>query len=312
MLSSLRENLLSSLRPLAQRIRHLPVLERCNWLWNAVRAPYSALFNGGGKVKVVMGGVEVQIPTEFAAFNWETYEPETFLHAANWIRENPDGLVLDLGCATGAFSAAALFASETSKVVAFDSDLASLVATRRFCENATGGRLQVVYGFVADKNSAEGLNLAEAVRRTDGLLRETPLSGDPGTTRYVNISTTEDKDIPCWTLDALLSESQPGAVLIKCDVEGAEMLVLQGAREFISSHRPTLLLSVHPEMLSEYGYSREDVGQFLCEFGYTVDVISIDHEEHWWCRHQPSDVALVPSSVGSLAEPVTSKATAST
>jgi FkbM family methyltransferase len=194
----------------------------------------------------VMGGVEVQIPTEFAAFNWETYEPETFLQATNWIRENPNGLVLDLGCATGAFSAAALFASETSTVVAFDSDLASLVATRRFCKNAKGNRLRTVYGFVTDMNSVENANLAEAARQTESLLRKTLLSGDPDTTRYVNIATTENKDIPCWALDALLSGTQDRAILIKCDVEGAEMLVLRGAGKYIASHYPTLLLSVHP------------------------------------------------------------------
>jgi hypothetical protein len=120
--------LLSSIRHLAQRVRHQPALERYDWLWNAARKPYRALFSVGGCVGVSMGGVTVKMPAEFAAFNWESYEPEAFQEAALWIRDNPNGLILDVGSAVGGFSALALFASETSEVVAFDSDLGSLVA----------------------------------------------------------------------------------------------------------------------------------------------------------------------------------------
>jgi len=276
---------LSSIRHFAQRVRHLPILERCDWLWNTVRVPYQTLLDvGGSGVGVLMGGVRVQIPAEFAGGYWENYEPEVFRQAVNWIRANPEGLVLDLGCAVGVFSAAALFASGSSNVVAFDSDLASVVATRRFCRHAKGGRLQTVYGFVTDTSSVEDQILAGAIRQTDRFLHEASLSGKPGTTQYVNIATTKDKNVPRNTLDALFSGSPPRPILIKCDVEGAELLVLHGAQKLLTSHHPTLLLSVHPSILPDYGYVKEDVAKFLHEFGYTIDVISIDHEEHWWCR----------------------------
>ena len=78
----------SSMRYSAQRIRHLPGLERCDWLWNAVRTPYQAILDvGGNGVGVLMGGVKVQIPAEFAAVCWENYEPEAFRRAVNWIRK---------------------------------------------------------------------------------------------------------------------------------------------------------------------------------------------------------------------------------
>ena len=141
-----------------------------------------------------------------------------------------------------------------------------------------------MYGFVTNASSLENQTLAGAINQTDRLLHETPLSGDPGTTQYVNIATTDDESIPRNTLDVLLSGSPRRPMLIKCDVEGAELLVLHGARKLLTSHHPTLLLSVHPRILPDYGYVKDDVAEFLREFGYTVDVISIDHEEHWWCR----------------------------
>src|SRR5271170_3504209 len=73
-------------------------------------------------------------------------------------------------------------------------------------------------------------------------------------------------------------------ILIKCDVEGAELMVLDGARHLLTSHHPALLLSVHHSMLPDYESIKEDVAKFLEALGYIIDIVSIDHEEHWWCR----------------------------
>jgi FkbM family methyltransferase len=284
-IDSRRGKMLASIRLFATRTRHLPLLDLCDWLWNLLRPPYQALFKAAhGDIAVSMGGVRVRIPGEFAAFYWENYETEAFHQVVGWIRENPQGLVLDVGCADGAFSATALVASETASVVAFDSDLASLAATRRFCRYAKGDRLQTVYGFITDTSSIETQTLAGTVRQTDGFLRKMASCGNPRPRRYVNIATADDRDIPSNTLDSLLAGHPPRPILIKCDVEGAEMLVLEGSRMLLTSRHPALLLSIHPEMLPDYGYVKDDVSTFLRECGYAIDVIAIGHEEHWWCR----------------------------
>lgn len=51
---------------------------------------------------------------------------------------------------------------------------------------------------------------------------------------------------------------------IKMDVEGAELLALQGARQTLLTHRPEILLSVHGERL------KQDCSRFLSALGYTV------------------------------------------
>ena len=50
--------------------------------------------------------------------------------------------------------------------------------------------------------------------------------------------------------------------LIKIDVEGAEVLVLQGARKVLSEYMPIILLSVHSDSL------REDCVSFIKGLGY--------------------------------------------
>ena len=60
---------------------------------------------------------------------------------------------------------------------------------------------------------------------------------------------------------------------IKIDVEGAELLVLQGAREMLSQHRPAVLLATHSHAL------RDQCLDLIAEHGYLVRVIGKnDHE----------------------------------
>jgi hypothetical protein len=66
-------------------------------------------------------------------------------------------------------------------------------------------------------------------------------------------------------------------------VEGAELLVLRGAKRLLAERRPALLLSVHPWALPANGGTKEDLLSFLSDQGYVVEVIAVDHEEHWWC-----------------------------
>jgi len=70
------------------------------------------------------------------------------------------------------------------------------------------------------------------------------------------------------TLDVLLAsgEVQPPAVM-KIDVEGAELLLLRGARKLLSAHKPLLFMEVHSAELSR------TCRAFLEELDYDVRVI---------------------------------------
>jgi FkbM family methyltransferase len=275
--------MVSVVRQISRRVRHVRGIENWNRLWDIVRGPYQCVLNAGGGVEITVSNcATIRIPAEYSGADWENYERETIRLAADWAHRSRHGLFLDIGSGLGIFSAVILFTNSDTEVIAFDSDLASLVATRRFCKYATG-HLRAIYGFVAD--AGLGKTLSEAMAQSElALLRGNP-SGDVGTTKYVCLSDGADKDIPRNALDDLLRDEELGVrpILIKCDVEGAELIVLQGARDTLARYHPALLLSVHPQALPQYGHTKESVSEFLQELGYKITVVAIDHEEHWWC-----------------------------
>lgn len=278
---------MNHVRRIAQRIRHLPGLERADFLWRILRGPYQRLLDASGRgVEVMVGGAAaVRLPAEFAGGSWERHEPEAVAAYARWIERHPGALVLDVGSSIGIFSAIALFADPRTEVLAFDSDLPSLAAARRLCRHATGARLRLVHGFLAEQ-STEARSLTAAVTVTQAELDQSGVRGESGTTRYVCLTDGDRGGVPSYRLDDLLAgerfEGRP--VLIKCDVEGAELLVLRGAESFLRRAAPVLLISVHPPVLPAYGHCTTDIEAFLKRLGYEIRVLAIDHEEHWWCE----------------------------
>jgi FkbM family methyltransferase len=56
--------------------------------------------------------------------------------------------------------------------------------------------------------------------------------------------------------------------LLKCDVEGAELLILRGAESSLWRFRPKIFLEVDERWTSSFGWMREDVIRFLRGIGY--------------------------------------------
>jgi len=282
---------MTSLRQLAQRIRHHPRLEMADRLWSLARQPYRwALDPLGRGVSLKAGGhCPVRIPSDMTGYRWEEYEPEEFAYLKEWVAAHPEGLILDVGCSIGIFSAAALFAGDKVTVVAIDPDLASLAVTRRMTRYARGGhRLRLLHGFLARQSSTR-LTLDDAAAATGALLAKRSMRGDLETVRYEKLTDPSASAIPAYRLDDLLAERAPQQdMLIKCDVEGAELEVLMGASETLQRLKPDLILSVHSWKdfgLPQYGHRKEDVENFLRHHGYAFECIAIDHEEHWACHH---------------------------
>lgn len=55
---------------------------------------------------------------------------------------------------------------------------------------------------------------------------------------------------------------------LKCDVEGAELLVLRGATDTLKRFRPVVYLEVSPDWTADFGYHPTAVIEFLRPLGY--------------------------------------------
>ena len=73
---------------------------------------------------------------------------------------------------------------------------------------------------------------------------------------------------PQITLDTFCNARALRPEVVKIDVEGAEIDVLQGARETLRRHRPLVFLSVHPRHLRALGRDEAELHDCIAALGY--------------------------------------------
>ena len=92
----------------------------------------------------------------------------------------------------------------------------------------------------------------------------------------------ERYDLPVITIDNLIEQTNTPPNIINMDIEGAELMALQGAREVLEIYKPTVFVSIHPDFLVQrYHQTKDDVLRFMELLHYKAELINIDHEEHW-------------------------------
>ncbi len=73
--------------------------------------------------------------------------------------------------------------------------------------------------------------------------------------------------------------------LIMMDIEGGELIALQGCADVLIEHHPDVLVSIHPEFMKDlYNQDAEELHGYMRSLGYEEKFIATDHEEHWWFR----------------------------
>ncbi|MEK3901866.1 MULTISPECIES: FkbM family methyltransferase [unclassified Paenibacillus] len=70
------------------------------------------------------------------------------------------------------------------------------------------------------------------------------------------------------TLDSYIEQIPEQIDFIKCDVEGAELLVLEGGLDMISKHKPILLFELLRKWAAKFSYHPNDVLQILEKLDY--------------------------------------------
>lgn len=58
--------------------------------------------------------------------------------------------------------------------------------------------------------------------------------------------------------------------LIKCDIEGADLFAMRGARRILEKHHPSIIIEITPWFLEGFGLSVSDVTGFFAELGYRL------------------------------------------
>ncbi|MDH3258949.1 MAG: FkbM family methyltransferase [Deltaproteobacteria bacterium] len=81
-----------------------------------------------------------------------------------------------------------------------------------------------------------------------------------------------EEDVQCITLDSYIKENNIDKIdFIKIDVEGAEMLVLEGSVLLLQQFRPTIMIEINPMSLSRMGTSAHDLIAKIIQAGYSIN-----------------------------------------
>ncbi len=99
-----------------------------------------------------------------------------------------------------------------------------------------------------------------------GLHRSPEISDEQGDPEYITVQVS--------TLDAELAGANP--TVVKIDVEGAELDVIEGGRSILSRAKPILLFEHVAAAATLYGASSTGVWDLLAELGYEVFSITGD------------------------------------
>jgi FkbM family methyltransferase len=91
-------------------------------------------------------------------------------------------------------------------------------------------------------------------------------------------------EVPVVTLDSYITGNRSSPSLLKMDVEGAELMALQGAHTLLSKHRPILLIEIHG-WGSPLG---EDVVGLLKNYRYEVEILGLRNREAF-CLALPAE-----------------------
>jgi FkbM family methyltransferase len=80
--------------------------------------------------------------------------------------------------------------------------------------------------------------------------------------------------IPTVALDDYTMSEDIEPSVLKIDVEGEELAVLQGMTKTLKNYEPILFLEVHPHLLETKGESVDEVLSFLKEYDYSFQVFT--------------------------------------
>ena len=169
-------------------------------------------------------------------------------------------LIVDAGANIGWYAVRlSAAAGRAARVVAFEPvpDTAAALEAN-IALNGFGDRVRIVRAGLSDAPGDATIYLPEATGHVGASLQDLHPDEASRTVR-----------IPLTTLDREFGGDAAGRIgLIKCDVEGAELLVLRGGQAVIARDRPILFLELLRKWSARFDYRPDDVIAWAARLGY--------------------------------------------
>lgn len=191
----------------------------------------------------------------FEVLNFGSYEPEDELMAYNLLKDGDT--ILDVGAHIGWYAINFARRFPSSRVYAFEPiEVTFDVLKRNIDRNHIKNITACNYG-CSDKEEEKFLYYfkgGSAIASVENLINH-----------------KNAKKVKCVlkTIDRIVQELKiPSVDFIKCDAEGSELFVIQGAAETIKKFKPIIFAELYEEWCQKCGYSSVDALKILRDWGY--------------------------------------------
>jgi len=189
------------------------------------------------------------------------YEPEVEEFLASTLQ--PRAVVVDVGANIGFFTLAVLAKGEGAVVHAFEPSPDAFTLLKA-C---------IARNLLADRVIANQVALYSEPGEMEFQVHAAKHGAYDGfrDTAYEGVGKPTATRVPVTTLDLYAKQSGLNRLdLLKVDVEGAELFVLRGALEVLSTFRPIVLFEVGYQNLRPFGILPSDLHSFFDGLGYRV------------------------------------------
>jgi FkbM family methyltransferase len=248
----------------------------------ASRAWEVFLRNTGSYLDFPIQDETIRLSNQYRSLNLD-YELETLATFLRALR--PGDVVWDVGANIGLYT---LLAGQKvgpgGRVIAWEPNPVTFQLLEKHLEaNGLQERCRAIRGAIHDGGTAE----VQFRLETQPTISRISLNAPEGAVEVVTV--------PARSLDAWCGELDRLPGVLKIDVEGAEVLVLRGAKRLLSGDlgpRPNLLVSVHPQFCKEFGTSTGEVEQLSRQLDYiALDVKGqpcrpVRYAEYWLVPHE--------------------------
>lgn len=168
----------------------------------------------------------------------------------------------------------------TGKVYAFEPAPARAAILRRHVQlNGFDGRVDIIEAVASDRDGATpfyvfGTSMSASLGRSN----VEDLSPQRLTLPSGKIMATE-LTVPSFTLDRFTASRRIRPNVIKVDVEGAELLVLRGARNLFLEGDLIVLCEIHPRQMENCRSSVAELEMFVHDVGYSIQRIDEPNDQ---------------------------------
>ncbi len=174
--------------------------------------------------------------------------------------------VLDIGAHIGLVTMPMSKAiSPSGQVVAFEPSSANREALKRHLSLNSVKNVTVVDNLIGDE-----------VQDHVPFYESSGVSGMNSCTPFKSGENYKKVSRPQTTIDEFCLRHNLSPEIIKIDVEGWELSVLEGSTQVLKTSRPIVFLSVHPKHLHSLGRQPSELWSFLYELDYKISDISGD------------------------------------